>query len=195
MNVFPLVGMIGRKRSGKNSVAEALREEAGFELAAFADPLREAAYAINPYVGVGPLPDDLANPHPRRYADVIDALGYEKAKEVFPEVRLFLQRLGTEGVRSLDPDFWVRIASQRMDARTGPLVVTDVRFPNEAEAITSRGGLLVRTVRLGQQDDGDLHPSETALDDWEVDYQVTARDLEGLRYVVSSLLIPRIFPN
>jgi hypothetical protein len=162
----PLVGLIGRKRSGKDTLADVLVGKYGFAKGGFADPLREAALATNPIVAYER--PSLYVVAEVRYREALNRYGYEGAKDRYPEVRTFLQRLGTDGIRALDDGFWVRIAEQRMDARTGPLVLTDVRFPNEAEAITKRGGYLIRVVRPGQPDDDDVHPSETALDDWPV---------------------------
>ena len=48
-------------------------------------------------------------------------------------------------------------------------VITDVRFPNEADAIKKEEGILIRVNRL---DVGPVnsHESETSLDDWGFDY-------------------------
>lgn len=163
----PLIGLIGRKRSGKDTFASVLIEEHGFTKAGFADPLREVALAIDPIVGMTALGTRTV-----RYSEVLDHYGYEEAKDRFPEFRTFLQRLGTDAVRTvIGEDTWVDLAASRIDARRSPLVLTDVRFPNEAKAITDRGGYLVRVVRPGQEE-SDLHPSETALDGWLVNVVV-----------------------
>lgn len=54
--------------------------------------------------------------------------------------------------RARDADYWVRIAGRTADALMGdarpPVVVfTDVRFDNEADLVTGRGGVLVRVQR------------------------------------------------
>lgn len=46
----------------------------------------------------------------------------------------------------------------------GRVVLTDCRFPNEADAIRDAGGQIIRVNRPEFPDDGDPHPSETALD-------------------------------
>lgn len=61
-------------------------------------------------------------------------------------------------------------------------IITDVRFPNEANAILDRGGLMIRTNRMNSTpQDGHvfvnkqqrLHPSETSLDDYtKFDYVI-----------------------
>lgn len=169
-----VIGLVGKKRTGKDTTARELAAH-GYTPAAFADPLRDMALAIDPLVGYGPLPGDLSTTTPRYYSEVLAALGYEAAKEMFPEFRRFLQRLGTEGVREvlgtkyglrdlIGDDLWIVLAEQRIQAATSPLVFTDVRFPNEADLI-ERYGDTVRIVRPDLPASDDDHPSEVALDD------------------------------
>lgn len=67
-------------------------------------------------------------------------------------------------------------------------IITDTRFPNEANAIRERGGLVIRVNRPGTQT-GD-HPSETALDMYTFD-EVIMNDgnLEQLEEEVSQILL------
>ena len=169
----PLIGMIGRRRSGKDSFAETLVDAFGYARVAFADPLREAALGLDPLVGPAALPGDPVAKY-RRLSYVVDAIGWESAKDCVPEVRSTLQRLGTDAIRALDSEFWVRTAMQRVAATSSPVVVTDCRFQNEAEAVRRAGGYLVRVVRPGatSADASDLHASETALDDYPEDFYV-----------------------
>lgn len=56
-------------------------------------------------------------------------------------------------------------------------IITDVRFPNEAKAIKDRGGIILRIDRPAKVDLGPrrtdwMHPSETALDTWDFDYEI-----------------------
>jgi len=206
-----LIGMIGRKRTGKDSFAKTLVSELGYQAVAFADPLREAALALNPLVGPTSLPDSLVPAH-RTLRDVVEAIGWEAAKDTVPHVRRTLQRLGTDAIRSLDDGFWVRAAMARVERlrtierasgwsgqtirEAGGLsvVVTDCRFPNEAEAIRQAGGVLVRVERPGATaaSEEDLHPSETALDGFPEDFVVsntgTLDDLAGHAREIASYL-------
>ena len=114
-----LIGLTGYAQHGKNTAAEILREREGYELVAFADALRELAMAADPWVE----PDI-------RYSEALEQLGYEKAKSKLPEFRRFLQDLGT-GVRNiLGADIWVEVVKRRIADIPGPVVITDVRFPN-----------------------------------------------------------------
>lgn len=57
-------------------------------------------------------------------------------------VREYLQRYGTEAHREVfGPDFWVEQVDLAHEGRM--VFVTDVRFPNEAEAIRAAGGHVV----------------------------------------------------
>lgn len=185
-----LVGLIGRKRSGKDSFARVLVEEHGYARIAFADPLREAALALDPLVGRPALPGALAPGHDVRLSEVIDALGWEAAKDIAPEVRRILQRLGSEAIRSLDPTFWIRAAMREVEFSQSagtPVVITDVRYRNEADEIRARGGVLLRIARPTDSLT-DLaapeHVSETDLDDYPDDSLVlndgTLEDLQGM---------------
>jgi len=83
-------------------------------------------------------------------------------------VRDFLQKLGTEAIRdSLHENTWVNATMVDYTAESN-WIITDTRFPNEAEAIKKAGGIVVRINRPGVQPINP-HPSETSLDDWNFD--------------------------
>lgn len=111
-------------------------------------------------------------------------------------VRELLQKLGTEAMRDgLHTNVWVNalfadyrsehkkdkqisLVDVSFDKSTLPnWIITDMRFPNELEAIVKRGGITIRVVRPGFMIDGkaivkDLHPSETSLDNAKFDYEI-----------------------
>ncbi|WNN93672.1 deoxynucleoside monophosphate kinase [Arthrobacter phage CallinAllBarbz] len=157
-----LVGLSGRKRAGKDTFADVLVTDHGYARASFADAVRDAALRLDPVIYVDPV-----NSEPIRLSEVVEDIGWERAKDEHAEVRRTLQRLGTDVVRSINPDTWVDAAFAALDTEEA-VVFTDVRFPNEADAIKERGGIIVRIERRGI-DDGDSHASETAMDDYSVD--------------------------
>ena len=187
----PLIGLIGKKRTGKDTFADKLVRDHGYTRVALADPLRDAALALDPIVGTFPLNSEgIVRVREWRLSQVIDELGWEKAKDFVPEVRRTLQRLGTESIRSLDDQFWIRTAFARIDALRAdgkPVVVTDVRYPNEADAIRDATGYLVRITR-NLPDDGDNHASEKALDDYREHLRVPNNGSIGdFEYLASSI--------
>ena len=83
-------------------------------------------------------------------------------------VRDFLQKLGTDAIRdNLHENTWVNATLADYTTESN-WIITDTRFPNEAEAIKKAGGIVVRINRPGVQPINP-HPSETSLDDWNFD--------------------------
>lgn len=164
-----LIGLSGYARAGKDEAAKALAE-LGYERIAFADKLRDFLSALNPIVGVTDYGDTNV-----RLKDVIDEHGWDgyKNSEWVSEIRPLLQRLGTEAGREVLWDsIWIDAALHSLE-EDGKYVITDARFPNEADAIKSRGGRLWRIERLGNGPavlpDGTVHRSETSLNNWKFD--------------------------
>ena len=160
-----LIGLVGRKRAGKDTVASTLVREFDFTALAYADPVKEAALRLDPIVSVSywPLVRKM------RLSDVVADRGWEEAKAL-PEVRRTLQRLGTEVVRTVEPGFWVEQLERRLLDTRGPAVVTDCRFPNEVDLIRQYGGLIVRVVRPSAER-ADDHSSEQ-VDDLDFDIEI-----------------------
>lgn len=187
----PLIGLIGKKRTGKDTFAAKLVRDLGYERVALADPLREAALALDPIVGTFPLQSEgITRVREWRLSDVVETLGWERAKDYVPEVRRTLQRFGTESIRAIDDRFWINAAFARIDALRAegtPVVVTDVRYPNEADAIRDATGYLVRIVR-DLPDDGDAHASEKAMDDYREHLRVPNNgSVEDLEYLAGAI--------
>lgn len=163
------IGLIGKARSGKDTVAARLRGQHGYQRVAFADPLKEAALRVDPLVAWPGRMDVY------RLSYLVRHHGWEYVKDEVPEVRRILQQMG-QAVREADADFWVRVALAKIDALCGlPVVVTDVRYPNEAEALRAAGFMLVRIERRLDRHPfrtASQHESETALDDFIADAAV-----------------------
>jgi hypothetical protein len=159
-----LLGLTGRMRSGKDTFASRLVAEHGFTRLAFADALKSSILEIDPIAvadgGLGPI----------GLSKLVSEMGWEEAKSI-PEVRRLLQAYGV-AIRNLDADFWVRVVmtqAQALLTAGRSVVITDVRFPNEADAVLAFSeGRLGMVVRPGLPADN-LHISETALLHYPVD--------------------------
>lgn len=165
-----LIALTGRARSGKDTVARILHEDLGYSPISFAAPLKNAYLAI-----FGDhFPDD--GPTKER---IIPELG------VSP--RHILQTLGTEWGRDcINQDIWVILAQGRVNyhlERQRPVVITDLRFPNEAAYVHAAGGLIWQI----QRDDAPAvrtHASEQGIG-MEPDYHITNNGtLDELRNAV-----------
>ncbi|MBT6872238.1 MAG: hypothetical protein HOA26_03225, partial [Actinobacteria bacterium] len=80
-----LLGLNGPPGCGKDTAANYLVAEHNFTKVAFADPIRVAAFGLDPFVGPGV-----------RLSEIVAAYGWDQAKRSWPEVRRILQALGTE---------------------------------------------------------------------------------------------------
>jgi len=166
-----IVGITGKKRAGKDTLAGLIAAELSVPVTtmALADPLKEALEILNPTI---PLNGMSLRGH-TDLQTVISQVGWEQAKDKYPEVRRLMQSYGSDVIRHLfDQDFWVNELLENVKdyklihGDNVVVIVPDVRFPNEAK-ITD---LLIRVVRDGT--DGDEHASENALDDYPADFTV-----------------------
>jgi len=151
-----IIGLSGYAQSGKNTVADILVDHHGFIALACADPIKALVYDINPKINSIEI------------QGMVNEYGWDIVKQD-PEVRRLLQTTGEAGRQGIDEYLWVAMTlSQIKDPHEGRYVITDVRFPNEASAISSQGGQLWRIERPGVDAVND-HISETALDAWIFD--------------------------
>lgn len=144
----------------------------GFQRVKFADPLKAALRRILEYTA---LDEDLI--HEMIEGDLketpVPQLGGKTPRHA-------MQTLGTEWGRDLiHPDFWVNIAREGILYYTNvvdvPVVVDDMRFPNEYAMIDAIGGMTVFIGRRGSNIRGSSHQSEGALDEFLFD-RIIAND-------------------
>ena len=175
-----VVGVCGKKRHGKDTIADALVSDLEYRKLSLADPLKEMLLELNPIIGLGRNKNGAwayGDPIVEVYLkDVVEALGWEATKDKYPESRRLLQVLGTDIIRAMDPDYWIDLLVDKMTRtwtgfeendngvdRWPMFVVPDVRYPNEAERIQGMGGMVIKVLRPGMADD-DKHVSETSID-------------------------------
>ena len=129
-----IVGLAGPIGSGKDTLAEALLYHLpSAEKLKFADPLYAMANALDS--AIHPL-----MPHAEKSMPLWDRAG-------LPTRRYILETLGTEWARKLiHEDFWLlALEAAATEANVQVVVVSDVRFENEA-AFIRRHGLLVHLM-------------------------------------------------
>lgn len=202
-----LIGLHGKKRSGKDTVYGILNDYLEFSVRrdGFADRLKLSALRIfNPDIDLETavkMAEFIKNDHAeltlrwreprwRNEHGQSDTSYYEFVSKITG--REFLQNYGTEAHRDVfDQDFWISAVlpdrSDRLnfgrkdDEPWSLLVITDVRFPTEAEAIREAGGVIWHVVRP-DLDDGDTHASEIPLPPELIDFTInndgTLEDLE-----------------
>jgi len=152
-----LIGLCGKKQSGKDTTADWLVKHYMFQKRAFADPLKECCqllFRLTREQVHDPLQKETVDPRwgqtPRR----------------------ILQRVGTDLFRKhYDESFWLRCFEEWYEThRHLDIVCTDVRFQNEADCIRRLGGVVIRITRSdidrkeGEKEGEDLHESERQID-------------------------------
>ena len=133
-----IIGLAGPAGSGKDTVRQMLESDHAFSGLAFADPIRSMVSELLSYVDAEHYAQDRA-------------LKEEHVPRLNASDRELAQTLGTEWGRSIEPEFWLRIASARLDALQDQglrhFVISDVRFLNEAAWIKLLGGEVWRVER------------------------------------------------
>lgn len=142
-----LIGLIGYKQSGKDTFADHLVAQYNFKKLAFADPVKQICKIMF-------LLDDAQLNDPTK-KEVID-----QRWKLTP--RQMMQMLGTDMIRdNWGNDFWLRNMEHRLkDHQQQRVVISDVRFLNEADWIKEHNGVLIR-ITDDRQHSSDNHPSET----------------------------------
>ncbi|UOQ75916.1 hypothetical protein MUN84_14950 [Hymenobacter sp. 5516J-16] len=152
-----LIGFSGRRGSGKDTIARLLQQlqpERRWHIRSVGEPIKAVCAALAGE-GVAPYFSQQGK------AERLPAFGRTRGE--------MLQQVGL-ALRHWEPNIWVQAFFSHLPAEQCTLI-PDVRFPNEADLIRSRGGLMLRVEGdpLQQRGDGtrdDLHLSETALDDY-----------------------------
>jgi len=124
-----IIAFTGYKESGKDTAAQVLIDKYGFVKHCFADELRIAT----------------------------------EAKGRYPEIRRLMRAFATDWVRErVDGDFWLNLFRKTVAKdllECANIVITDLRFKNEARWVHDTGGHIVAVYRNGYECDG--HKSET----------------------------------
>ncbi len=173
-----LIGLTGLAKSGKDTIAALLFHYHDFTPMAFAGPLKEAAEAAFGLPSFYFHDQDLKE-------QVLSYWGMTP--------REILQKMGTEAMQPVfGKDFWVRrwIAGYAALKDTDNVVVSDVRFQAEADAVRGLGGTIIHVKRQGAGLCGDLaeHSSEAGVmyadGDVVLENNGTIEDLKKVLYPV-----------
>jgi hypothetical protein len=192
-----IIGLTGAAGAGKDTTADTLCELVpGATRFAFADALREEiarAFGIDARA--------LANPYTKqtrserlalRHCTDAGFVSYAWELADLPGLmpRTAMQRWG-DYRRAQDPDYFIlpalRARLRAVEEQSPLLIVTDVRFPNEAAWLRRVGGELWRIVRPGVA--AGRHISDVALQGEIADQLILNDDgFEHLRRIVVDLL-------
>lgn len=169
MTLPSMIGVCGRKHSGKSTLGTYLSEVRGYKQFAFADKVKEAVVAFDPLLfeaqGVEMRPSTLMLPG-ESAVEFCDRL-----KNEVPELRRCMQAMGNEvGQGIFGPFFWVDMVL-RQTPQYERVVITDLRYPHECDRVRELGGYVIRVTRPSLPID-DKHDSERLVDECKVDADV-----------------------
>ena len=154
-----LIGLCGAKGVGKSTYASFIAGQNG-HVYSFATPLKKMLMSVFPdeYILTQkelPIPN-----YPKHVTG-----------------RYLLQTLGTDWARKLvTEDIWMLMLRERlvkdMEEKATPMVIDDLRFPNEALMVRELGGEVWELRRRGFKPSNDNHVSESGLSEDLIDRKV-----------------------
>ena len=200
-----VIGLVGKKGSGKSTAAKIAKDEYGFKILSFAGPLKQmlaTAFDLPMYYFTDPVLKESIDLPVKPNEDFVDkVLDYayhylipvssqHKVSmmlelENFPKrvtPRSLMQFVGTDLFRNcVSQDYWLHVMTMEMDtlsSHQSRFIFDDIRFPEEAQFIKDRGGQLMRLLRPSPSDlPKDTHASENSLDGIDTDFFIRNDDL------------------
>jgi len=155
---YKIIGVTGRKRHGKDVVADYLVKAYGYKKHAFAYPIKNAVHELFGFN------------NRQLYGDL------KEVKDEFWGVtpRVIFQYLGTDvfriGIQKIIPhiedNFWIKNMERYINSNSDSnIVISDIRFQNEVDLIKKMGGYIIRIIRpkIDNNKFSD-HISETGID-------------------------------
>lgn len=172
-----LIGLVGNAGVGKDACA-ALLKMVGYTRFAFADAVRrEVEESFENNASIPHMPDHI-------FAHWLECAGEEDGilwkKPMTPSARQLLQWVGSEYRRAQDENYWIKKLETAILEYSSfifestvtfkNIVISDIRFKNEALWLRKFGGQVWRVNRPGCKPDG--HVSETELLGIEADFVI-----------------------
>lgn len=150
-----LLGLSGKRRSGKTLLANILASDFGYIHLSLAKVLKEE---VRELYGLSQLETDGI------YKEQVNLTYKKTPRQIMIEHGLMR--------RNTEPNYWIkRLRQQILDTKQAQLrkfVISDIRFPNEADWIKNHHGYLVRLERAIELTGNPINdPSETSLDNYD----------------------------
>jgi hypothetical protein len=184
-----IIGVIGKKRSGKDSIAKILCDLYSFQRYGFADPIKEAVKTLfgwnnnHVYGDLKEVIDEKWGISPRQ---VLQHLGTNWAQHQLPnDFPMYNEKVG----KSL----WVKKFNYWfLENKPINVVITDVRFPHELKVLKELEGkanvFFIKVIR----NTGilDSHESESYIESLNGDFLIENNDsLETLKINVVNMML------
>ena len=140
-----IIGFCGFIGSGKDTAADYLINYHGFRRDSFANALKDA---VSQVFGWDRVLLEGRTKEGREWREQVDTWWAERLNMPQLTPRWVLQYWGTEVCRAgFHDDIWIASLENRLLKSKDDIVISDVRFPNEIQAIKRAGGKVIRVVR------------------------------------------------
>jgi hypothetical protein len=155
-----IIGLIGKKQAGKDTIADYICKEFGFVKIGFADALKDVILILYPQLTKEDITDPILKEKP---------LTFLQGKSP----RKLLQEIGTDVFRNhFDTDIWINIVRQKLSTLRPDqnVVISDIRFQNELDMITDfQMSETVKIFHIIREtiDSGDTHITENSCIEYE----------------------------
>lgn len=159
-----LIGIVGNKQSGKSTFADYLVDKYNFTTQAFADPIKNGVkifFDFDDEQMEGVLKEIIDKRWGISPRQALQIIGTDIFREHLPNT--------VPGLKNLGNQFWIeRFKIWYRRNKDKNIIVSDVRFPNEAKLIKDLGGDIVKVQRNSIKNE-DNHISESLIDKIEYD--------------------------
>lgn len=130
-----ILGITGGARHGKDTIADFIGLNVTRTIkVSFAEPLKRAAQEV--FKGLGDINWEAKD------SEYLPIEGKHTVRDLYIAMG--------KGLREyLDPNIWIKLAMKKIliESRRHTVLITDVRYPNEAEAIRIIGGKILKVIR------------------------------------------------
>lgn len=177
-----IYGITGYKQSGKDTFASLINFNKTFYVTHFADPLKKLL------IKVFKLSQDIFHDNDKK-EQIFDnpinidlylprlcnetGLNIQPANKVASSPRQLMQFVGTNYIRATNKDYWIHRLIADIHGHK-KVLVPDVRFLDEAEALRCVGGRIIKVSRFDHKQT-DLHESEREIDKIDPELLVMTR--------------------
>ncbi len=161
----PIIGLVGRARVGKDTVASFLGPH--WKVRRLADPVKRACKAL-----YGWTDEALETNLKEVRCDNLAVTPRQTMVHITQSIRSFM-----------GSDFFTRRFFDTWDGQ--PIVIPDVRFAHDIQEIHKRGGITIKILRTG----GPLHEFETEINSHRTTYEITNDGtIDELREKINKIL-------
>lgn len=166
-----IIGVTGRKFNGKDTLSEYLVKNYGYEQMMFAKPIKDLGkliFGFNDEQLYGSLKETIDERWGVTPRDMFQFIGTE-----------MFRKMMANKIPNIGEGFWIKCLLEQVKSKVKEnpnvkIVISDVRFPNEVDAIKNLdNNLLLRVNRPSVNNNNtDVHESEIFIEKLDVDHEI-----------------------